>query len=82
MVTAVDLSRDSGEHLAARERADHLLKEVAPRAGCYGYYLLYVAIRDSMSSNPIGHSQAIQELKKHGKQLLELWIIENNLTII
>lgn len=67
LIDITNIHRVSGEHLGAKEMADNLLLEVIPKAGCYGYYLLYIAIRDSMSSNPIGHSQAVQELKKYGE---------------
>ena len=70
LINITNIHRVSGEHLGAKEMADNLLLEIIPKAGCYGYYLLYIAIRDSISSNPIGHSQAIQELKKYGKQAL------------
>ena len=67
LIDITNIHRVSGEHLGAKEMADNLLLEIIPKAGCYGYYLLYIALRDSISSNPIGHSQAIQELKKYGE---------------
>lgn len=58
----------SSPHLSPKQRADNLLSDIVPKAGDYGHYLLYIAIRDSIPSNPLGHIQAIEELKAHGKK--------------
>lgn len=60
----------SSPYLSPKQHADNLLSQIIPKAGDYGYYLLYMAIRDSRPSNPLGHTQAIEELKKHGKVCL------------
>ena len=52
--------------LDPKQQADNLLFRIVPKAGIYGHYLLYIAIRDSIPSNPLGHSQAIDELKQYG----------------
>jgi len=61
----------SSPHLSPKQRADNLLSDIVPKAGDYGHYLLYIAIRDSIPSNPLGHIQAIQELKAHGKKCVK-----------
>lgn len=58
----------SSPHLSPKQRADNLLSDIVPKAGDYGHYLLYIAIRESIPSNPLGHIQAIEELKAHGKK--------------
>ena len=60
----------SSPYLSPKQHADNLLSQIIPKAGDYGHYLLYMAIRDSRPSNPLGHTQAIEELKKHGKVLV------------
>ena len=58
----------SSPYLSPKQRADNLLSDIIPKAGDYGHYLLYIAIRDSIPSNPLGHTQAVEELKSHGKK--------------
>ena len=57
----------SSPYLSPKQHADNLISQIIPKAGDFGYYLLYMAIRDSSSSNPLGHTQAIEELKNHGR---------------
>ena len=54
-----------------RERADNLLHRITPRLGQYGYYLLYMCIRDD-EENPHGHGDAVKELVRCGKKRLEI----------
>jgi len=66
----------SSPHLSPKQRADNLLSDIVPKAGDYGHYLLYIAIRDSIPSNPLGHIQAIEELKAHAMGRQPPWTQE------
>ena len=49
-----------------RQQADNLLNTLAPRVGQYGYYLLYMCIRDC-DGNPLGHGDAVKKLVAYCK---------------
>ena len=49
-----------------RVRADNLLSEIVPKCGKFGYYLLYMCIRDAMG-NRVGNADAVKELTTYGK---------------
>ena len=48
-----------------KERADNLLYKITPKLGQYGYYLLYMCIRDNRG-NELGHGAAAMELVDYG----------------
>lgn len=60
-----DLFWVGDSHTSPRERADNLLRKIVPRCGEFGYYLLYMCIRDS-TGNPLGHGDAVRELTTYG----------------
>lgn len=62
-----DLHAITSPFLDPKQQADNLLYKIVPKAGEYGYYLLYMAIRDSRRSNPLGHTEAVEELERLGR---------------
>jgi len=60
-----DLFWVGDSHTSPRDRADNLLRKIVPRCGEFGYYLLYMCIRDS-TGNPLGHEDAVRELTTYG----------------
>ena len=46
------------------ERFYNLVMTITPKAGAYGYHLLYMCIRDAKEH--LGHKDAAQELRKFG----------------
>ena len=60
-----DLFWISNSSMSPREKADNLLSKIIPKCGEFGYYLLYVCIRDC-PDKPLGHGDAIKALQDCG----------------
>ena len=71
-----DLSWISDSQKSPRERADNLLTKIVPKFGKFGYYLLYMCIRDA--TGHLGNYSATRELTVYGMHNFKL---EPNLVV-
>lgn len=60
----------SNSSMSPREKADNLLNKIIPKCGKFGYYLLYMCIRDC-PGNTLGHGDARRALEDCGTSSLK-----------
>ncbi len=67
LTTPDDLDLITNSLRGPKERADSIVQRIVPKAGRFGYYLLYMCIRDDITGNLLGHKDAVKELEAYGE---------------
>ena len=59
----------SSPYLTAAVKHTNLMRLLAANGGGSGHFLFYMSLCESLESNPLGHGDAVDELKRCGELL-------------
>ena len=64
---ADDMDAISSPYLTATARQTNLMQLLSANGGGNGHFLFYMSLCESLESNPLGHGDAVDELKRRGE---------------
>ena len=64
---ADDMDAISSPYLTATVRQTNLMQLLSANGGGNGHFLFYMSLCESLESNPLGHGDAVDELKRRGE---------------
>jgi hypothetical protein len=62
-----DMDAISSPYLTAAVRQTNLMQLLSANGGGSGHFLFYMSLCESLESNPLGHGDAVDELKRRGE---------------
>lgn len=62
-----DMDAISSPYLTAAVRQTNLMQLLSANGGGNGHFLFYMSLCESLESNPLGHGDAVDELKRRGE---------------
>ena len=65
--SASDMEELTSPYLTAAMRHANLKRKLEANGGDCGHFIFYMSLCDSLESNPLGHGDAVDELKKCGE---------------
>lgn len=71
--SASDMEDISSPYLPAAMRHANLKRLLKTNGGHCGHFIFYMSLCDSLESNPLGHGDAVDELKRCGKCSAKTW---------
>lgn len=69
-----DMDEISSVYLPAAKKDANLKRLLQANGGGNGYFIFYMSLCESLESNPLGHGDAVDELKRCGK-----WVKKSSL---
>lgn len=64
---ADEMDEISSPYLTASAKQTNLMRLLSANGGENGHFLFYMSLCESLDSNPLGHGDAVDELKRCGK---------------
>lgn len=64
---ADEMDEISSPYLPATTRHNNLKRLLTSKGGGNGHFIFYMSLCESLESNPLGHGDAVDELKRCGK---------------
>ena len=68
---ADDMNEISSQYLSATTKQTNLMRLLRSNGGGNGHFLFYMSLCESLESNPLGHGDAVDELKRCGELKLK-----------
>ena len=62
-----DMDAISSPYLTAAVKQTNLMQLLSANGGGNGHFLFYMSLCESLESNPLGHGDAVDELKRRGE---------------